>query len=1127
MKEQKPGYCTLCRSRCGSLNTVENGKLVAVEPLPGHPTGGALCSKGRSAPEIAGSVRRLTKPLRRTRPKGDPDPGWVEVSWDEALDDIAHRLLRIKSESGAESVAFAATTPSGTPMVDSIEWVERLVRGFGSPNLIYAVEVCGWHKDYAHELTFGDGIGAPDYDQAALILLWGHNPARTWLAQATRIADARRRGARVVVIDPKRRGSGQQADLWMGIRPGSDAALALGAIHHMISRRTYDEEFVKSWTNAPFLVDCATGLFIRGPEVSPDAPPDGFAVWDESAAAPRVHTPGRALERPDLAALTGRHTFTDTAGRHRVARPAFALLAEHCEPWTLPRVAETTWISEPDLQEFYRLLSENRKITYYSWTGVGQHINATQTERAIAVMYALTGAYDRPGGNVWLAHPKTNPLSEVDLLDAAQRSKALGLDEHPLGPPRLGWITARHFRRAVLEGEPYKVRALVSFGTNLVVSQSNSRSNAEALEALDLHVHVDLFMNPTAASADYVLPANSPWEHEALKIGFEITQEAVEHIQLRQQMIEPVGESRPDYAIAADLACRIGLSDMFFGGDIEAGWNHQLAPTGLTVQQLRRRPEGIRIPQELHFEKYARPSPSGGVNGFGTESGQAEIYSETLLRHGYEPLPTFTSPFGDPAPPSAGDSYPLVLSTHKNGNFVHSSHRHVASLRRRSPRPIVDIHPDLAAARGLEEGEWAMVATPAGTTRLQVRLDADLNPRVVMAEFGWWEDCPPLGLAATPAFGAATSNINAALDDTAHDPVSGSVPLRAVGCDIGKSPDGRQGHWSGERPFIVSELDRPAPDILNVVMTPSDGQEVPPVAPGQHVLVRTTRKDVARAYSVTFADHAGGTLGIAVKRVPGGALSDHLHQHLRTGDTVWLRSPSGSFTPSLTTDRPVVLVAGGIGITPFLHYVRALEQSPSRPPRVVLMNGCTNAGDHAFKDEIARIDASVAELQVLTWYANPGPTDRSPHDYQYTGFVDPRALDDALLARRPLFYLCGPPAMMKAVTTALTERGVPKFDIFTEVFQAVTEVPEALEPRTVHLTESKKSFTWSPGLGTLLDAADHHGISLPSGCRVGQCESCSIGVVEGSVAHLSEHEGDPETCLTCQAVPLSDLSLKA
>jgi len=182
--EIKEGYCTLCRSRCGSLNHVHDGRLVAVTPNPGHPTGAALCAKGRAAPELVESPLRLSKPLKRTTARGSDSPEWVEISWTEALDAIAERLGTIRRESGAEAAAFAVTTPSGTPMVDSFEWVERFIRCFGSPNLIYAVEICGWHKDYAQALTYGRGIGAADYDNADTIVLWGHPTQDVGAAQA-------------------------------------------------------------------------------------------------------------------------------------------------------------------------------------------------------------------------------------------------------------------------------------------------------------------------------------------------------------------------------------------------------------------------------------------------------------------------------------------------------------------------------------------------------------------------------------------------------------------------------------------------------------------------------------------------------------------------------------------------------------------------------------------------------------------------------------------------------------------------------------------------------------------------------------------------------------------------------
>ncbi|MEJ0070722.1 MAG: molybdopterin-dependent oxidoreductase [Pseudomonadota bacterium] len=109
-----PGYCALCRSRCGCVSVVENGRLVAVEADPRHPTGSALCIKGKAASELVYSADRLLHPLKRTRPKTDPDPGWQRIGWDEALATSARELNRLRQQGGAESVAFGVTTPSAT-----------------------------------------------------------------------------------------------------------------------------------------------------------------------------------------------------------------------------------------------------------------------------------------------------------------------------------------------------------------------------------------------------------------------------------------------------------------------------------------------------------------------------------------------------------------------------------------------------------------------------------------------------------------------------------------------------------------------------------------------------------------------------------------------------------------------------------------------------------------------------------------------------------------------------------------------------------------------------------------------------------------------------------------------------
>jgi anaerobic selenocysteine-containing dehydrogenase len=295
-----PGFCALCRSRCGCISVVEDGRLLSVEPDPTHPTGSALCIKGRAAPELVHSNDRLLRPLKRTRPKGEADAGWEPISWEEALDWTAAQMRRVRDELGPESVAFAVTSPSGTAISDAIVWIQRLVRIFGSPNIANSTEICNWHKDFATAYTFGVGIPAPDFENAGCILLWGHNPANTWLAHATLAAAGRRRGARLIVVDPRAAGLAKQADEWLRVRPGSDGALALGIASCLIANGWYDREFVRDWTTAPFLIREDTGHFLTPADLGPGGPREGRVSWDLASHGPVVwDTPRRRYESCD------------------------------------------------------------------------------------------------------------------------------------------------------------------------------------------------------------------------------------------------------------------------------------------------------------------------------------------------------------------------------------------------------------------------------------------------------------------------------------------------------------------------------------------------------------------------------------------------------------------------------------------------------------------------------------------------------------------------------------------------------------------------------------------------------------------------------------------------------------
>ena len=198
------GFCGLCIARCGSIATVRDGRFVRLDPDPSHPTGQALCAKGRAAPELVYHPERLTHPLRRTRPKGAADPGWQRIGWDEALETIATHLRGIAERHGPQAVAFTAASPSTSAIQDSRAFLQRLANAFGTPNANITLDVCGWGRAFATRYTYGvgsvgtgSGGGAmPDIGHSGVLILWGYNPSFTRLTHATAVVAALKRGMR-------------------------------------------------------------------------------------------------------------------------------------------------------------------------------------------------------------------------------------------------------------------------------------------------------------------------------------------------------------------------------------------------------------------------------------------------------------------------------------------------------------------------------------------------------------------------------------------------------------------------------------------------------------------------------------------------------------------------------------------------------------------------------------------------------------------------------------------------------------------------------------------------------------------------------------------------------------------
>jgi anaerobic selenocysteine-containing dehydrogenase len=781
------GYCALCVSRCGSLAVVDGGRFVRLEPDPAHPTGKALCAKGRAAPELVEHRERLRHPLRRTRPKGSADPGWQAISWDQALELAAGRLHTIAERHGPESVAFSVVSPSTSASDDANVWIQRLMNAFGTPNAVTSMELCGWGRFLATQYTFGAGVPGhymPDLEQAGCILYWGYNPNLARLAHATATVEAQKRGARLIVVDPRRTVPARRADVWLQVRPGTDAALALGLTHVMIERGWYDRAFVHDWTNAPLLVREENGRLLTERDLLGRGSERGNVAWDEDRGRPVVCAPGPQVAGggPRLA-LTGSYTI-DTVQGPVACRPVFELVSAACRRYRPERVAEITGVEPREIELAARLLWEARPVAYYAWSGVEMQTGATQIARAIAQLYALTGSIDAPGGNVRFAVAPTADVSGAELLPAEQRAKTLGLADRPLGPARFGHVTSGDLYDAILDRRPYAVHGLVGFGANLLLSHADSDRGRAALRALDFYVHCDLFMNPTAEQADLVLPVASPFEREALKVGFEVNADAQAWVQLRGRVVEPRGEARGDTEIVFALAEKLRLGHHFWNGDIQAAYRHMLEPSGVSLEALREQPGGVRAPVETRYEKY-RELLDGMPRGFPTPTGRVELYSQILLDEGYPPLPEYAEPGMSPvARPELAARYPLVLTCSKPTLFCESQHRALPSLRRLALEPELELHPATAAERGIRAGDWVRLETPEGSVLARARLDASLNPAVVSAQHGWWQACEEIGAPAYDPFGPAGANLNRIIGRREVDPVSGAVPHRAYLCQV-------------------------------------------------------------------------------------------------------------------------------------------------------------------------------------------------------------------------------------------------------------------------------------------------------------------------------------------------------
>ena len=226
----------------------------------------------------------------------------------------------------------------------------------------------------------------------------------------------------------------------------------------------------------------------------------------------------------------------------------------------------------------------------------------------------------------------------------------------------------------------------------------------------------------------------------------------------------------------------------FFNGDIDEALNYHLAPSGLTVRQLRANRMGMRSAAKTRYQKYAEVDPqTGRPKGFQTPTRKIEIYSTRFAKAGYAPLPgMMRASDGRRSRTDASNEYPLILTSFRLVQFCDQQHRNIPRLRRQAREPLLEINPGTAAALNIQDEEWVRLETALGGVRLKAKLNSFLHPKVVATQYGWWQACKELGLPGYDPLTQDGSNVNLIISNEASDPISGAVPLRSQPCRVRK-----------------------------------------------------------------------------------------------------------------------------------------------------------------------------------------------------------------------------------------------------------------------------------------------------------------------------------------------------
>ncbi|MDR1016000.1 MAG: molybdopterin-dependent oxidoreductase [Coriobacteriales bacterium] len=817
-------HCFMCHMACRVMAGVnQEGKVCEIRNVDGSTLCDRLGHRGENAIKQHYHPKRINHALKRVGPKGTNQ--FEEISYDQALDEISAKLDELKAKYGPETLCIA----EGTYRSDHMWARSRFSNLFGNPgNIIDPGTIC-WCYTYTVNMSM---VGWPiettlpmTVPYSNCIVIWGIRPDEKCdkqgpLWKALRAAlDREGEKPKLIVVDPVAISLVQEADHWICIKPGTDLYMQMTWVGHIIKNKLYDADFVKDYTNAPFLVKASDNILVRGCDIDKDGKYEDFVAWNDKTGAPAIwcsdenHYYDAEVDAP----IEGTHKIKLADGSEIEVRTVFDAIAERAVEYTPEKAEQVCGVPARITQAAIETYATTKPgcIAWGIGGGDGEGPNAHGTTIAKTLLRCLTGNIDIVGGE-YIAVPgpigpngeKLFPVrdSELEIPDTVKpeiRKKFLGNDQFRI----MSWEAFEkgdavfkknlHINRpqqhqmlvsppvcwkAIEEHDPYPVTAMICYTSNPLIWAPNTKHVYNAMKKLELLVVLDYWKTPTAAIADYILPA-ADWLERPYASTVE---DSLDFFDGGDRVVQPLYDRHLDYDFFRELGIRQGQAEQWPWETYEdlikyrierVGWDYDSFMTAGSIPPV----DGFRE------QKYLDDLPNGQKRGFVTQSRKCELIPSIIQECGYDPIPEYVPmPESEQGSPELLKDYPLVLTTGGRFTPMYHSEQRVPGYGNRSqfPDPLVKINMHDAKIYGIRQGENVWIETPRGRIMMKAWLGWDLPRGTVQAQASWW--MPELPAEEPWSQGLFISNANVLTDDKIEDldECTGTWTTRGLLCKI-------------------------------------------------------------------------------------------------------------------------------------------------------------------------------------------------------------------------------------------------------------------------------------------------------------------------------------------------------